>query len=398
MKIAYIYHLNAASPGTQSGRPFSILKGLRHHATVLPIFPLRGTRVVSRLVRKITAAATGKRYLSDRHPGMLEDFAIEAVQRLSGDHYDLVFSPSTLPVTFLETSKPVTICADATFHSMVDYYPSFSLLSRAQRDAAEELEYRALQRCSLLVYSSDWAAQSAIAHYGIAKDRVVILPSGANFGAENTRASVMRWIERRPRGNIQLLFIGKEWQRKGGEIAFETMQRLRGSGYKATLDIVGCSPPPNVAAHPDVRLHGQLGVAQPEQRAKLNSLFVNAHFLLVPSRAEAYGMVFCEANAFGIPAIATATGGTRTIIRDGVNGYALPLDAEPPEYARLIGEIVADEPEYRRLAASSFSEFEERLNWKAWIDQYIQMAKLIALGTVEQLTLIALTFHVSVLS
>ena len=396
MKIAYIYHLNAALPGTQSGRPFSILKGLRKHATVLPIFPLQGTRVVARLARKIAAAVTGKRYLSDRHPGMLEDFAVEAMQRLSGDDYDLVFSPSTLPITFLETTKPVTICADATFHLMMDYYPSFSLLSRAQRDAAEELEYQALQRCSLLVYSSDWAAQSAIAHYGIAKDRVVILPSGANFGAENTRANVMRWIERRSRGSIQLLFIGKEWQRKGGDIAFETMRRLRSSGCQATLDIVGCIPPPDVAAHPGVRLHGQLGIAQPEQRAKLNSLFVNAHFLLVPSRAEAYGMVFCEANAFGLPAIATATGGTCTIIRDGINGYALPFDAEPPEYAKLIGEIAADEPEYRRLAASSFSEFEERLNWKAWIGKYMEMSKLIALGAVEQLALIALTFHVSV--
>jgi glycosyltransferase involved in cell wall biosynthesis len=121
-------------------------------------------------------------------------------------------------------------------------------------------------------------------------------------------------------------------------------------------------------------------MAQPEQHAKLTSLFINAHFLFVPSRAEAFGMVFCEANAFGIPAIATATGGTCTIIRDGVNGYALPLSAGPPEYAKLIGAIAADELEYRRLAESSFAEFEERLNWKAWIGRYMEVAKLIALG------------------
>jgi glycosyltransferase involved in cell wall biosynthesis len=386
MTIAYIYHLNAALPGIQSGRPFSILRQFHEHANVLPIFPLQQTRAVARLVRQLVAAATCRRYLSDRHPAMLRDFANEAMRRLSSDHYDIVFSPSTLPVTFLETTRPVTVCADATFHSMVDYYPSFSFLSRAQRDAAEKLESQALRRCSLLVYSSDWAARSAIAHYGIAKDRVTVLPSGANFGAENTRANVLRWIERRSRDNLRLLFIGKEWRRKGGDIAFETMRLLSGSGYRASLDIVGCLPPPNVAAHPEVRLHGQLSIARPEQRAKLTSLFAQAHFLLVPTRAEAFGMVFCEANAFGLPAIATATGGTRTIIRDGVNGYVLPLSAGPPEYAKLIGAITDNLPEYQRLAESSFAEFEARLNWKAWIGRYMEIAKSVALGTVEEVS------------
>ena len=386
MTIAYIYHLNAALPGTQSGRPFSILKELRNHANVLPIFPLQGTRVVSRLARKIAAKAAGRRYRSDRHPAMLKDFATQAMQRLSGDHYDIVFSPSTLPLTFLETTRPITLCADATFHVMVDYYPSFSLLSRAQRDAAEELEYRALRRCSLLVYSSDWAARSAIVHYGIAKDRVVVLPSGANFGAENTRANVLRWIERRSRDHIRLLFIGTQWERKGGDIAFEAVRALQHAGYRATLDIVGCRPPRYVAGHPKVRSHGQLSTARSEQRVKLHSLFADAHFLLVPSRAEAFGMVFCEANAFGLPAIATATGGTSTIIRDGVNGYALPLTAGPTEYAELIGGIADDRLEYRRLAESSFGEFEERLNWKAWIGKFMELARLIAPETVDQLS------------
>ena len=384
MTIAYIYHLNAALPGTQSGRPFSILRELRERANVLPIFPLQQTRVVSRVVRQIASVATGRRYLSDRHPGMLRDFANEAMRRLSSDQYDIVFSPSTLPVTFLEAARPVTVCADATFHSMVDYYPSFSFLSRAQRDIAERLEYQALRRCSLLVYSSDWAARSAVAHYGIAKERVTVLPSGANFGAENTRANVLRWIERRSRDNLRFLFVGKEWQRKGGDIAFETVRVLQRAGYRATLDIVGCRPPRRVAGHTKVKTHGELSMARSEQRVKLDSLFADAHFLLVPSRAEAFGMVFCEANAFGIPAIAAATGGTCTIIRDGVNGYALPLTAGPTEYAELIGRIADDGLEYRRLAESSFAEFEDRLNWKAWIGRYMELAKLIALGTVDQ--------------
>ena len=60
------------------------------------------------------------------------------------------------------------------------------------------------------------------------------------------------------------------------------------------------------------------------------------------------------------------------------------LTAGPTEYAELIARIADDGLEYRRLAESSFAEFEERLNWKAWIGRYMELAKLIALGTVEQ--------------
>ena len=387
MTIAYVYHLDAESPTIQSGRPFSILKELRNSCvSVLPIFPLRHTRLAARRLRKLAATVAGKHYLTDRHPAMLRDFAREAMQRLTSKRYDIVFSPSTLPVTFLETNRPVTICADATFHSMVDYYSSFSRLPRAHRESAEQLEYRALRRCSLLIYSSDWAATSAISHYGIAKERVIVMPSGANFGAKNTRADVMCWIERRSQKNIRLLFVGKDWKRKGGDIAFETLRLLCASGYSATLDIVGCSPPPKVAAHSQVTAHGQLHITDREQHAMLSSLFTSAHFLIVPSRAEAFGMVFCEANAFGIPAVSTATGGIPTIIRDGVNGYALPLTAGPLEYANLIGAIADDPFQYRQLAESSFAEFEHRLNWRVWITRYLQFANLITGQTVGQLT------------
>ena len=387
MTIAYVYHLDAESRAIQSGRPFAILSELRNsEVNVLPIFPLRHTCVAARALGKLASLVAGKRYLMDRQPAMLKHFAKEARQRLTRHGYDVVFCPSTLPVTFLEIEKPVTICADATFHSMIDYYASFSRLPRGQRESAERLEYQALRRCSLIIYSSEWAARSAISHYGIPKERVIVLPSGANFGAQNIRGEVMAWIEKRSRESIRLLFVGKDWERKGGDIAFETLRLLLRSGYRATLDIAGCDPPANVAAHPNVTPHGHVHINNGERRALLNSLFVNAHFLVVPSRAEAFGMVFCEANAFGIPAISTATGGIPTIIRDGVNGYALPLSAEPSEYANLIGMIASDPLKYEQLAKSSFAEFDRRLNWKVWIKEYMQMVSVITAAKVGQLT------------
>ena len=378
MKIAYVYHLDADSPGVQSGRPFAILRGLIDAQTVvLPAFPLGNTQVFSRAMRKLVARIRGESYLSDREPQLLRGFAQQVSRKLQGLEFDLVFSPSTLPLVYMETDKPLTICADATFHSMLDYYPSFTRLGRVQRQFSEDAERYVLRRASVLIYPSKWAAESAISHYGVEEERVVVQPSGANFGANNRRLDAIRWIEGRSPGEIRLLFVGKDWKRKGGDIAFDTMRILKDSGVTVRLDIVGCIPPEPAASHEKVVVHGLLSIGNETQRKRLESLFVQAHFLIVPSRAEAYGMIFCEANAFGVPAISTDTGGISTIIRDGINGYKLPLEACAAEYAMLIDEIVGETDRYRTLAQSSFGEFESRLNWDNWIETYLKIASQI---------------------
>ena len=73
----------------------------------------------------------------------------------------------------------------------------------------------------------------------------------------------------------------------------------------------------------------------------LNILF-NTHLLFVPTRADCTPIVFCEANAFGIPVITTDTGGVSSIIKNGENGFAFPLDATPDEYANTIQSLLDD--------------------------------------------------------
>jgi glycosyltransferase involved in cell wall biosynthesis len=378
VRIAYVYHLHADSPGVQSGRPFAILKGLRKSGvTVLPVFPLHHTRWFFPVAAKFVAKLRGSSYLSDRVPGFLQNCGREASRKLSGREFDVVFSPSTLPLCYLQTTKPISFCADATFDSMVDYYPDYTRLSRAQREFSEAAERSVLLRASLLVYPSEWAAQSAIHHYGVARARVAVLPWGANFGAENRREHAVRWIEARRPDEIRLLFVGKQWKRKGGDIAFETMRILRDSGWRVSLDIVGCIPPAKVCADKDTRIYGQLSFVDEEQCTTLRDLFARAHFVLVPSRAEAFGIIFCEANAFAVPAVATNTGGIPSIIRNGINGHMLPLDADASEYAAVIANSANDHTHYRQLAETSFDEFRRRLNWDTWIESYLRIAEAV---------------------
>jgi glycosyltransferase involved in cell wall biosynthesis len=160
----------------------------------------------------------------------------------------------------------------------------------------------------------------------------------------------------------KLLFLGVDWFRKGGDIALEVARELKRSGLNVELTIVGCqpfneSPPDFVTTLGFISKNTGLGVN------KINKLIAESHFLIVPSRAEAYGNVFCEANSFGVPCISTKVGGIPTIIKDRVNGKVFEKDAYLTEYCTYIHNLFSKYSEYKSLALSSFNEYQSRLNW-----------------------------------
>ncbi|HEY8933333.1 MAG TPA: glycosyltransferase family 4 protein [Rariglobus sp.] len=380
MKIAYTFHHDAANPAVQSGLPASSLSGLqRLGVSILPVFPL-STKPRKAYAKKIISRVTGKCYRTDREPAYLEAAASEFDIRTADKDYDFVCTPGSEIVGYLRTSKPITFCSDATFANMVDYYWDFTNLDPAYLRMGHKQEAAALARASLAVYSADWAAKSAINDYGADPAKVAVIPFGANIGKENTWPEVRRWIERRPRDEIRILFVGRHWERKGGDIVVEAAYCLAKLGHKVSVDIVGCPIPARHRALPWLRGHGLLSPRIAEHMARLHDLFTRAHFVFVPSRAEAYGMTFAEANAYGIPAISTNTGGIAGVVKNGYNGHLLGIDATPRDYADLIAASFANPAHYDRLCAQSFEAFARNHNWDAFCKRFVALAVERGLG------------------
>jgi glycosyltransferase involved in cell wall biosynthesis len=111
-----------------------------------------------------------------------------------------------------------------------------------------------------------------------------------------------------------------------------------------------------------VRRVGFVDKSTAEGRARFDELFGGSHFLMLPARAEAFGVVLCEAGSYGVPAIASRAGGIPTIIRDNINGRLFDIeDAE--SMSNAIRSLMQDRAQYESLARSSFSEYQQRLNW-----------------------------------
>jgi glycosyltransferase involved in cell wall biosynthesis len=259
---------------------------------------------------------------------------------------------------------PKVFYTDATFAGMLGYYPAFNNLSSETIRQGHKLEKQALDSCTLAVYSSDWAAQSAIKFYGTDPSKVKVVPFGANFDVHHSKDEVEAFIGSRDKNKLKILFNGVDWVRKGGDLVFSTVKELKRRGIDVELHIVGIRKMPFSVLPDYVRFHGFLNKSLPKQKELLQNLYTSCHFLFLPSKAEAFGCVFCEAALYGMPSITRKTGGLTTAINEGENGFALDYHADLNNYADVISENFLDYDKYIALAKSSYREYSTRLNWK----------------------------------
>jgi glycosyltransferase involved in cell wall biosynthesis len=366
---ARIGFVSATAPGdmlAQSGIPWHMANALSRYCGIVDhLGPLRpwvaqplhvASRISHRLSRRVRFIDTNSEQLSRAYGRLL-------ATRLASAASDWLFAPyASGEIAHLETEMPIVYYSDATFRIICDYYPGFAGLSRRAQRAGDMLEQRAIARATIACFASSWAAESAIRDYGASPDKVSVVPMSANLVDPPPRESLR--FEREC-DRLRLLFVGVDWERKGGPIAHDAMFALRRMGLDATLTVVGCEPPAQFRSA-GVSVQGFLSKSDPVQAAALNALFRNADFLIVPTRAEAYGCVFVEAAAFALPSVATNTGGVASAMAGGTTGVLLSPYARGDDYATAIATVWTDTARYHALRVAARRAFEAELSWDAW--------------------------------
>ncbi len=236
--------------------------------------------------------------------------------RLKNSDAEVVVSPVPAVLAYLKCSQPKVLWTDAGYEALRHDYAEFSdsVLSPASARNARQVDRAMAANCDLLLYASDWGSQWAIKGAGADPARVVTVPYGANVEVPHTAADVAQRAVARGSEPIKFLFVGLNWERKGGSKAVAVVQALRERGINATLTLVGSPPPPGEPLPEFARSLGYLSKGTEEGRAALLALYQNSHFFLVPTFGEAYGLVFAEASAYGMPSLSHRVGGVPTIV------------------------------------------------------------------------------------
>ena len=365
MNIAFVTTYDAQDIINWSGLGYHISRSLENNGNNLEYIGNLQTKVspLNFLKKLVYPRLFKKGFPVDRTISTAKNYSLEVSRVLSGKKFDCIFSPGSIPIAYLETKVPKVIYTDATFACMLNYYKSMNNLSPEIIKQGHILEKQALDSCAVAIYASEWARQSALNDYGIDPAKVKVAPFGANLDVHYSKKEVESFINTRERSVLKLLFNGVDWKRKGGDLVISAVEEIKKRGIKVELHVVGIPALPFSKLPDYIVNHGFLRKTVPNEKAKLEALYKSCHFLFLPSEAEAFGIVFCEASSFGMPSVSRKTGGIPSVITDGINGFTLNGTANANDYADLICKYFVDSEKYGQLARSSYNEYETRLNW-----------------------------------
>ncbi|MEM9579103.1 MAG: glycosyltransferase family 4 protein [Pseudomonadota bacterium] len=368
LKIAYLCDITPLDPNLYSGGNARIYQALQKHAGDVTILgngwhlaePVR--RLMHRLPEAVNLRLRWRMHL------LLSRIIARGVQaELRRGKFDVLFCaysfqslarlepPKGMPIAFTSDATPTTYKMSEVGQS----FGSFLSASRYLDPWVTAHEARIMRRADLLLWPTEWLRGGAEQHLGVARGKAHVVPWGANID----------WVDAAdpgpalgPNKPLNLLFVGRDWFAKGGPMAHEVLKALLDRGIDARLTVIG-TVPPEAHQHPAMQIIPQLDKSVSDEMSRFATCFRNAHFLINPS-FESYGFAYCEAAAYGLPALSLNVGGVP--VRNGINGHMFDADAPASDFADCIARYVKTPSDHAKLRASSRAEYEAVLNWDAW--------------------------------
>ena len=206
--------------------------------------------------------------------------------------------------------------------------------------------------------------------YGVAPEKIFELPFGANI--PNDIINKYYFPKSAIGPELKLLFISADWKRKGGDKAIKICHALMKSGISVRLVVIGPAPE-DISRFAFI----DVGFLRKSDRAQLESIccaYQQAHFFLLPTIADAYGIVFSESQAFGVPPITHLVGGTPSAIDHGKAGLSFPLDASPELIAEAIIPYIREPSIYEELCRECRRWYLEKAQWSHWCRLIMDLA------------------------
>ena len=180
-----------------------------------------------------------------------------------------------------------------------------------KRRAKAELEY--YSSCKIIFTMGQWLAHYLAEDLGVNREKIYPVGGGININKQLINDGNER------KGN-KILFIGRDFLRKGGYLTYEAFRILRKKRPDCELYVAGPANDPIESACPGYHFVGE---CSPNE---LSRLFNSCDIFCMPSYFEAYGLVFIEALSFGLPCIGRNRYEMPYFIEEGKNGYLIEDD------------------------------------------------------------------------
>ena len=237
-------------------------------------------------------------------------------------------------------------------------------------------ETQVVAAAQALVANTDAEAASLVSLYDACPDIVHVVAPGVDLYTftPGQGRSAARAVVGIPQDSLVVTFVGRIQPHKGPEVLIRaTSELVKHSPLlrnKLIVNVIGGASGANTEEVDRLKeLATWLGIddvvrfAPPVARGDLAQWYRAADLVVVPSYSESFGLVALEAQACGTPVVATAVGGLRTAVADGISGVLVD-GHDPKAWSSVIARLL-QEPQRRVLLSMGAIEHASHFGWDA---------------------------------
>jgi D-inositol-3-phosphate glycosyltransferase len=309
-------------------------------------------------------------------PIHISGLAQEFSRIMRTENYDVIHSHYWLSgKVAMPAAKELGIRLVHTMHTMA----RVKNLNLAEGETPEPMirvqgETQVVAAASALIANTDAEAASLVSLYDACPDTVHVVSPGVDlytFTPGESRSAARDQIGQ-PQDALIVSFVGRIQPHKGPEVLIRATSELVKHTpllrHKLIVNIVGGASGANTEEVDRLKelttwlaIDDVVRFSPPIPREDLPQWYRAADLVVVPSYSESFGLVALEAQACGTPVIATAVGGLRTAVADGISGVLVD-GHDPKAWSSVISRLL-QEPQRRVLLSMGAVEHASHFGW-----------------------------------
>jgi alpha-maltose-1-phosphate synthase len=243
--------------------------------------------------------------------------------------------------------RPYVLYVDQTRLMAERGWPQWMPLPARERAQILELERRMYEGAAHVLTMGEPARESLRGDYAIAEDQITVVGGGLMFDALPSPAISLT-------SEPTILFVGREFERKGGDCLLQAFALVREQVPEARLMLVGVERP--------ITTPGVSCLRRVARREELSELYRRSRVFCLPTHYEPYGFVFAEAMAHGLPCVGTSVQSVPSILDDGRAGL-LVAPGDVHGLADALLRLLSDPELATRIARAGRTRVERCLLW-----------------------------------
>ena len=309
-------------------------------------------------------------------PSLIPAMAEEFKNKIKGQGYQIIHSHYWISgKVAMPAAKEFGIPLVHTMHTMARVKNA----ALAEGESPEPMiriqgETQIVDAADALIANTDAEAACLVGQYDACPDNVCVVAPGVdlyNFTPNRKDARKNLGIDK---SKLVVSFVGRIQPHKGTEVLIRAVHEMMGHNpeLRADLQVLITGGASGTKNHEDIRLRELVNwlklddvirFLDPVSREKLPDLYRASDLICVPSYSESFGLVALEAQACGTPVVASAVGGLRTAVADGISGVLVD-GHNPKAWSSVIARLLM-EPQRRILLSLGAVEHASHFGWDA---------------------------------